>query len=67
MDFRKLNVATKKDPYPFQAFTNEVIYIVVGDEVHTFLVGFFRHHHISIPLEDQYKFVFVTDLGGGGI
>jgi hypothetical protein len=52
VDFIKLNVATKKNSYPFQAFTNEVIYIVVGDEVHTFLIGFFRHHHISIPLED---------------
>jgi hypothetical protein len=41
-----------------------VINIVVGHEVHTFLVGFSKYHHISIPLKNQYKIVFVT-LGGG--
>jgi hypothetical protein len=64
VDFRKLNVATKKNPYPLQAFTNEVIHIIVGHEVHTLLVGFSRHHHIFILLKDQYKIVFVVDWGG---
>jgi hypothetical protein len=66
VDFRKLNVATKKDPYPLQTFTNEVINIVVGHEVHTVSIGFSRYHHISIPFEDQHKNVFVTNWGGGG-
>jgi hypothetical protein len=35
-----LNVATKKDPYPL-SFTDEVINIIVGHEVYTFLDGFF--------------------------
>jgi hypothetical protein len=35
VDFKKLNVATKKDPYPLP-FTNEVINIVVGHEVYIF-------------------------------
>ncbi len=43
VDFRKLNVATKKDPY-LLPFTNEVINIVTGHEVYTFLDGFFRYH-----------------------
>jgi len=43
VDFRKLNVATKKDPY-LLSFTNEVINIVIGHEVYTFLDGFFRYH-----------------------
>ncbi len=34
IDFRKLNAATKKDPYPL-SFTDEVLNIVVGYE--TFL------------------------------
>jgi hypothetical protein len=60
VDFRKLNVATKKDPYPLP-FTNEVINIVVGHEVYTFLDGFLGYHQISITLEDQYKTAFVTN------
>jgi hypothetical protein len=43
VDFRKLNATTKKDPYPLP-FTNEVIHIVAGHEVYTFLNGFFRYH-----------------------
>jgi hypothetical protein len=54
VDFWKLNVAIKKDPY-FLPFTNEVINIIVGHEVYTFLLGFYRYHKISIALEDQYK------------
>jgi hypothetical protein len=36
VDFRKLNNATKKDPYQLP-FINEVINILVGHEVYTFL------------------------------
>ncbi len=43
VDFRKLNVATKKDPYSLP-FTDEVIKIVAGHEVYTFLNGFFGYH-----------------------
>jgi hypothetical protein len=39
VDFRKLNVATKKDSY-LLPFTNEVINIVARHEVYTFLDGF---------------------------
>jgi hypothetical protein len=60
VDFRKLNAATKKDPYPLP-FINEVINIVVEHEVYTFLDGFFGYHQISIALGDQYKIDFVVD------
>jgi hypothetical protein len=43
VDFRKLNVATKKDPYLLH-FTNEVINMVVGHEMYTFLDGFLGYH-----------------------
>jgi len=52
VDFRKLNVVIKKDPYWSSPFTDEVINIVAGHEVYTFLDGFFEYHHISIALED---------------
>jgi hypothetical protein len=51
VDFKKLNVTTKKDPYPLP-FIDEVINIVVGHEINTFLDVFFLYHHISIASED---------------
>jgi hypothetical protein len=51
VDFWKLNASTKKDPYPLP-FMDEVINIVVGHEVYTFLDGFLGYHQISITLED---------------
>ncbi len=59
VDFKKLNVATKKDPYPLP-FTNEVLNIIVGHDVYSFLDGY---HQISIALKDIYKTTFVTDYG----
>jgi hypothetical protein len=39
VDFRKFNVATKKDPYPLP-FTEEVIITIARHEVYTFVDGF---------------------------
>jgi len=62
MDFRKLNVTTKKDPYPLP-FTNEVLNIVVGYEAYSFLDRYSRYHQISIAPKDIYKIAFVTNWG----
>ncbi len=43
VNFKKLNVATKKDPY-LLLFINEVINIVIRHEVYTFLNGFSKYH-----------------------
>jgi hypothetical protein len=43
VDFRKLNVATKKDPYLLH-FIDEVINTVAEHEVYTFLDKFSRYH-----------------------
>ncbi len=40
MNFKKINIVTKKNPYPLP-FTNEVINIVTRHEVHNFLDGSF--------------------------
>jgi hypothetical protein len=45
VDFKKLNVAIKKDPY-LLPFIDEVINIVVRHEVYTFLDGFFGYYQI---------------------
>jgi hypothetical protein len=42
-------------------FTIEIINVVVGHEVYTFLDGFYGYHQISIALKCQYKIAFVTD------
>jgi hypothetical protein len=47
VDFKKSNVATKKDIYSLPS-TDEVIQIIVGDEIYTFLDKFSRYHQISI-------------------
>ncbi len=47
VDFRKFNVATKKDPYSLP-FTNEIINTISRHEVYTFLDGFSRYHQIPI-------------------
>jgi hypothetical protein len=39
IDFRKLNAATKKDPYPLP-FTDEVLNTIAGYETYSFLDGY---------------------------
>jgi hypothetical protein len=47
IDFKKFKVSTKKDPNSLP-FTDEVINIVIGHEIYTFLNGFLGYHQISI-------------------
>ena len=62
IDFRKLNAATKKDPYPLP-FTEEVLDSVAGHEMYSFLDGYSGYHQIQIAPEDRHKTAFVTDWG----
>jgi hypothetical protein len=59
IDFIKLNVDTKKDPYPLP-FIDEMLNTVAGYEAHSFLDGYSRYHQISIILDNRYKTTFVT-------
>ncbi len=43
VDFKNLKVLTKTDPYSLP-FTHEVINIIIGHEVYTFLNGFLGYH-----------------------
>jgi hypothetical protein len=56
IDFRKLNVAIKKDPYPLP-FIDEMLNTIAWYE------AYLGYHQISIALEDRYKIAFVTDWG----
>ncbi len=62
IDFRKLNITTKKDPYPLP-FIDEILNTIVGYEAYSFLDGYSGYHQISIVLQDRYKTAFVTDWG----
>ncbi len=43
VDIHKLNVATKKDPYPLP-FIEEILDMVAGHEMCSFLDGFSNYH-----------------------
>jgi len=62
IDFKKLNVAIKKDPYPLP-FTNEVLNTIAGYETYSFLDGYLGYYQIFIALKDIYKTAFVTNWG----
>jgi len=62
VEFIKLNVITKKDPYPLP-FINEVLNTIIGHDVYSFLNGYSRYHQISIAPKDKYKTTFVIDWG----
>jgi hypothetical protein len=62
VNFRKLNATTKKDPYPLP-FTDEVINIVVGHKVYTFMDGFSRF--ISINYSRRLAQNHLCDSFGG--
>jgi hypothetical protein len=60
VDFCKLNVVTKKDPYPLP-FTKEVLDLVVSHEMYFFLDDFSGYHYFMIVSKDWYKMVFITN------
>jgi hypothetical protein len=62
VDFKKLNKATKKNPFPLP-FSDEVLNIVAWYEVYSFLDGYPGYHLIFITPKDRYKTIFVTDWG----
>ncbi len=59
-DFRKLNAATKKDPYPLP-FIDETLNTIARYEAYSFLDGYSRYQQNSIAPEDKYKTSFVTN------
>jgi hypothetical protein len=62
INFRKLNVVTKKDSYPLP-FRDEMQNTIARYETYSFLNGYSRYHQISMAPEHRYKIAFVIDLG----
>jgi putative transposase len=59
VDLKKLNAVTKNFFYPLPFI--DVLNIIEGHDVYSFLDGCFGYHQISITLEDKYKTTFVVD------
>jgi hypothetical protein len=51
IDFKKLNVATKKDPYPLP-FIDEMLNTKAWYETYSFLDGYLGYHKIFLALKD---------------
>ena len=62
VDFRRLNAATKKDPYHLP-FTDEVLDTVIEYATYSFIDCFFDYHQVHIHADDRYKSAFITKWG----
>jgi hypothetical protein len=60
MDFRQLNVAIKKHPYPLP-FIKKVLNEIVGHELYSFLDGIFGYYEIMIAPKNKYKITFIIN------
>ena len=62
IDYRKLNVGTRKDHFPIP-FVDQMLERVAGHEFYCFLGGYSRYNQIEIALEDQEKTTFTYPFG----
>jgi hypothetical protein len=57
IDFQKLALSTKKDPYPL-LFTIKVLDVITSHEIYSFLDGILSYHQSMTTLKDKYKTIF---------
>ena len=62
IDYRKLNVGTRKDHFPLP-FVDQILERVAGHEFYCFLDGYSGYNQIEIALEDQDKTTFTYPFG----
>ena len=62
IDYRKLNVGTRKDHFPL-LFVDQMLERVAGHEFYYFLDGYSAYNQIEIALEDQEKTMFTCPFG----
>ena len=62
IDYRKLNIATRKDHFPLP-FLDQMLDRLAGHEYYCFLDGYFSYNQIAIAPEDQEKTTFTCPYG----
>ena len=62
IDYRKLNVVTRKDHFPLP-FIDQVLERVFGHPFYCFLDGYSGYCQIEIDVEDQEKTTFTCPFG----
>ncbi|XP_019153451.1 PREDICTED: uncharacterized protein LOC109149915 [Ipomoea nil] len=62
IDFRKLNLATRKDHFPLP-FVDQMLERLAGKSCFCFLDGFSGYYQIAIAQEDQEKTTFTCPFG----
>ena len=62
IDYRKLNVCTRKYHFPLP-FVDQMLERVAGHEFYCFLDGYSGYNQIEIALEDQEKTTFICPFG----
>jgi len=62
MDYRKLNIATRKDHFPLP-FIYQMLERLTGHAYYYFLDGYLGYNQIAIALEDQEKTTFTCPYG----
>ena len=62
IDYRKLNVATRKDHFPLP-FIDQMLERLAGHEYYSFLDGYSMYNQILIAPEDQEKTTFTCPFG----
>jgi hypothetical protein len=58
IDYRKLNVATRKDHFPFP-FIDQMVEHLARHEYYCFLDGYSRYNQVPVDFEDQEKTTFI--------
>ena len=62
IDYRKLNLVTKKDHYPLP-FMDQILEKLVGQNYFCFFDGYSAYNQINIQKDDQEKTTFTCPLG----
>ena len=62
IDYRKLNLANKKDHYPLP-FTDQILEKLAGQEFYCFLDGYSGYNQIAVHAYDQEKTTFTCHVG----
>jgi hypothetical protein len=62
IDYRRLNLATRKDHFPLP-FIDQMLEWLAGHDYYCFLVGYSGYNQIAVAPEDQEKTAFTCPFG----